>query len=323
MLPPLLRALRPHQWTKNGAVFVGVVFARALFEREVMVPVALVFAAFCAAASAIYLVNDVRDREEDARHPVKCRRPIASGAVSVPTAWATAVVLTVLAYALAFLAGVPELEDASDSGLVYRLPVPPGIVAITAYLALNLAYNAGWKRVAITDVTCVAIGFLIRVVSGPAVAGLDVSSWLVLCTFFGALFLATAKRRGEMLAVESGTTEGRSVLRQYTPQILDVLLAMAASATLLSYSLYTVSERTVAHFGRPGSRALLYTVPFVFLGLGRYLILLYRRGEAEDPSTALIKDRGLLAAGFLWGVVVAVVLLFVAEDPGETDVNTP
>jgi 4-hydroxybenzoate polyprenyltransferase len=157
---------------------------------------------------------------------------------------------------------------------------------------LNSAYTAFLKRIAIADVTCVAIGFLIRVVAGPKIANVEVSSWLILCTFFGALFLACAKRRGELMVTEGGDG-GRSVLQRYSDRLLDILVAIAATATLLCYAIYTVSPETIAKFR---TDHLLYTVPFVFLGLGRYLLLLYRRQRGEDPARLLFTDPGLLLA---------------------------
>jgi 4-hydroxybenzoate polyprenyltransferase len=258
--------------------------------------VALLFAAFCLASSSVYLVNDVFDREEDARHPVKRRRPIASGRLPIPAAWAAAAALAAAALLLAWF--LPT--DVRVTPLELR----PGPIVLSAYLALNLAYTSLLKRVVIADVTCVALGFLLRVASGPKVAGLEVSSWLVLCTFFGALFLALAKRRGELL-VTGGNGGGRSVLDHYSPQALDLLVAMAGTATLLCYSIYTVAPETVAKFH---TDHLLYTVPFVFFGLGRYLLLLFRRHRGEDPAAVLFSDPGMLVAiaGWLvtsWAVI--------------------
>src|SRR5688572_19117933 len=180
-----------------------------------MAPVAMLFVAFCMASSCIYLVNDILDREEDARHPVKKNRAIASGKLPVGAAWAAAAALAGGAFALA--TWLPTGVRVSPWLL------RPGPIVLAAYFVLNVAYNLVLKRMVIADVTCVALGFLIRVVSGPMVAedernpghALEVSAWLVLCTFFGALFLALSKRRGELLVTgESGG--GRSVLAQYS-----------------------------------------------------------------------------------------------------------
>jgi len=250
----------------------------------VLGPVALLFVAFCAASSAVYLVNDIVDREEDRRHPVKRNRPIASGRLPLGAAGLLAAALAAASVAVAWF--LPTDVRLTSGGL------RPGPVVLAAYLALNVAYTTLLKRVAIADVTCVALGFLIRVASGPKVVGLEVSSWLILCTFFGALFLALAKRRGELLVTES-TGGGRSVLEEYSTQALDLLVGTAATATILCYAIYTVSPDTVQKFH---THRLVYTVPFVFFGLGRYLLLLFRRRRGEDPAAVLFSDPGLLLA---------------------------
>lgn len=275
---------------------MGILFARKLHDPTVMVPVAMLFCAFCLAASCIYLLNDIADRNEDQKHPVKCKRPIAAGTLSVGSARVAAVVIAASALALVwFLPTGVRLTP-------WKLR--PGPLVLLAYLGLNLAYTSVLKRVAIADVTCVALGFLIRVASGPKVVGLEVSSWLILCTFFGALFLALAKRRGELL-VTDGTGGGRSVLDQYSAQALDTLVGMAGTATVICYSIYTVSAETMAKFH---THDLLYTIPFVFFGLGRYLLLLYRRQRGEDPAAVLFSDKGMLVAIGGWLLTSAIVL---------------
>jgi 4-hydroxybenzoate polyprenyltransferase len=281
-------------------VFAGILFAQKLLDPAVIVPVAGLFASFCCAASCVYLFNDIRDREEDAQHPVKCHRPIASGQLKVSTAWGMAIGLALLAFAIVTL--MPRPEGVAEGFL------PPGVIALSAYLLLNIAYTTALKSVVIADVSCVALGFLIRVVSGPAVAGLEVSSWLILCTFFGALFLAVAKRRGELFTTDGGG-KGRSVLEQYSDVALDIFLAMTATATMLAYSIYTVAPETV---DKLQTRNLFYTIPIVFYGLGRYVILLYRRGKGEDPAAVLFTDRGLLTAIATW-LAVSVTILGLAQ----------
>lgn len=295
--------MRPHQWTKNLAVFVGILFARRLADPTVLLEVGLLFVAFCLASSCVYVVNDIADREEDARHPVKQRRPIASGALPVAAARVAAGAFATAALALSWWIPTPVR--------LAPLDLRPGPIVLAAYLVLNLAYTMKLKRVVIADVTCVALGFLLRVVSGPKVAGLEVSSWLILCTFFGALFLALAKRRGELLVTGAGGG-GRAVLEQYSTQALDILLAIAGSATVLTYSIYTVSQDTVAKFG---TSRLLYTIPFVFFGLGRYLLLLFRRHRGEDPAAVLFTDKGMLAAIAGWLLVSWAVVNFADHLP--------
>ena len=267
---------------------MGILFARKLSDPDVMLPVAMLFVAFCMSASCVYLLNDVADREEDARHPVKRHRPIAAGELSVGAAIAAAVALAAGAIALVWF--LPT------GTRITQLELRPGPVVLAAYLALNVLYSTMLKRVAIADVTCVALGFLIRVASGPGVVGLEVSSWLILCTFFGALFLALAKRRGELLVTGEGGG-GRSVLQHYSSQALDVLVGMAGTATLICYSTYTVWPETVAKFH---TQHLIYTVPFVFFGLGRYLLLVFRRQRGEDPAAVLFTDKGMIVAIVGW-----------------------
>jgi len=271
---------------------VGILFAHLahqIRDASVLVPVGLLFVAFCLASSCVYLLNDIADREEDARHPVKRMRPIASGRLSVRTARVASLACAVAALAIAWtLPHAPKVTP---------LAIPSGLVVLVAYLGLNVAYTAWLKQIVIADVTCVALGFLIRVVSGPKVAGLEVSSWLILCTFFGALFLACSKRRGELLITEANGGGGRSVLQHYSDRVLDLLVGMAATATLICYSIYTASPDTVAKFK---TDHLLYTVPFVFFGLGRYVLLLYRRQRGEDPARVLFTDPGLLLAIVGW-----------------------
>jgi 4-hydroxybenzoate polyprenyltransferase len=280
---------------------VGILFAylaHQIHDASIVVPVALLFVAFCLASSCVYLLNDIADREEDARHPVKRMRPIASGRLSVGRARVASFVCAGAALTIAwFIPRAPRVTP---------LQVPAGLLVLVAYLSLNVAYTTWLKQIAIADVSCVALGFLIRVVSGPKVAGLEVSSWLILCTFFGALFLACSKRRGELLITE-GAGGGRSVLQHYSDRVLDLLVGMAATATLICDSIYTASPDTVAKFH---TDHLLYTVPFVFFGLGRYVLLLYRRQRGEDPARVLFTDPGLLLAitGWLASAWAAVAL---------------
>ena len=286
-------------------VFIGILFAERLLDPAVLVPVSGLFLAFCLGASCVYLFNDIRDLEEDRRHPQKKSRPIASGQISVPVAWTMAFCLAAAAFTLvACLSPISHALGLPVPPEIERLPVPPGVAALAIYLTVNIAYTAKLKRIAIADVSCVALGFLIRVVAGPAVAGVEVSSWLVLVTFFGALFLATSKRRGELLST-AGSNGGRSVLRQYDDRSLDILVGMAATATLLTYSIYTVVPETV---DKLGTRNLLYTIPLVFYGIGRYLILLYGRQLGEDPAAVLFGDRGLIVAIATWLTMSATIL---------------
>lgn len=283
----LLRALRPYQWSKNVLVFAALVFARDLGDgRKVLLALAA-FAIFCAASSAVYLFNDVADRERDARHPVKRDRPIAAGRVGAGTAATVAVVL-----ALAALLGAwsINLELAA---------------AIGGYFALHLAYNLGLKHIAIVDALCVAAGFLLRAVAGAVAIEEPMSDWLLICTSFGAVFISFAKRRHEFSTLTGSAAAHRESLSGYSVGVLDQFLVICAGATLLSYALYTVDEDTVTKFG---NERLITTLPLVMYGLFHYLALVQDDEVIGDPSLALVRDRPLLITVALYGALVVLLL---------------
>lgn len=275
--------MRPHQWVKNLFVLTPVVFAGRLLEYEAMVRASAAFVVFCAAASAIYLGNDLRDRDEDRQHPLKSKRPIASGALSVRVAVAAALGLLLLAMVGALQLGAPFA------------------VVLGIYLVNNVAYTLGLKRVVILDVLLVAVGFLLRVEAGGVVVGVEVSSWLLLCTLFLALFLVVSKRRHEVVLLAAQAANQRQVLADYSPAFLDQMIAISTGATLVAYSLYAVDPATVLRFG---SRGLLATIPFVLYGIFRYLLLVYQRTDDRAPTEALLTDRPFLINLVLWGLVV-------------------
>lgn len=286
-MPPLLRALRPGQWTKNLFVLAPILFGKAAGDPERLTATLLTFACFCAIASALYLVNDVADREADALHPVKSRRPIASGALSVNTALAASVVL--LAVAMTALA----------------LRAPSALPYAAAYAVVVALYTFVLKKVALLDVFVVASGFVLRVLAGSAAADVTPSHWLLLCTFFLALFLALSKRRGELLG--SGVASRKS-LDGLTVNLVESLENVATAVTIVSYALYTVAPETMSWFG---SDRLLYTVPFVVFGLFRWRVLEVR-GAGEDTTNDLFTDRGLLATVVVWAATCAGLIYFVS-----------
>ncbi|WP_018871994.1 decaprenyl-phosphate phosphoribosyltransferase [Thioalkalivibrio sp. ALJ16] len=290
MLQSLIKLLRPHQYIKNGFVFLGVVFAHEWGEADTVLAASLTFLAFSAMASAVYVLNDIVDVEADRRHPTKCRRPIASGAIAVPTAWVIFAVAVVLALALAAL-------------------VSTWVIAlITIYLVLNVAYSWSLKHIVILDVFSIAAGFMLRILAGTLGLGIEPSQWLLLCGLMLTLFLGFAKRRAELadVRIERGETgEGaRRVLDDYSVSLLDQFIAISAACTVLAYGLYTVSAETIALHGTDG---LIYTLPFVIYGIFRYLFLLHARGGGNDTSRDLVTDPHLLATVAVWlGVTIAV-----------------
>jgi len=284
MMLPLLRAMRPIQWVKNVFVLAPMVFAERLLEVQVMTRALLAFAVFCCAASAIYLVNDIRDREEDRHHPQKKHRPIAAGSLSVSAAAIAAAVLGVTAVGGALYLGTRFL------------------VLLAVYLAINLAYSSGGlKRVVILDAMAVASGYVLRVMAGGAAVNVAISNWLLLCTTFLALLMIFSKRRHEILLLAGTAGDHRSVLSRYSPPFLDQLVNVVTASTVVSYALYAVDEDTVARFG---SDNLIYTVPLVLFGIFRYLYLTYQKTEKRNPTEAILFDPPSLANLLLWGLAV-------------------
>lgn len=282
-LSPYLRLLRPHQWVKNGFVFVGLIFSRGWEQPALVAQVVLAALAFSLAASCIYVFNDLADRERDRQHPTKRHRPIASGAVQVPQAVALGALCLVAGLALAW-------------------QVSWGVLAVVAiYLFINGAYSLGLKHVAVLDVFIIAAGFMLRILAGTLGVGIAPSAWLLLCGLMLTLFLGFAKRRAELDALAGKAGSHRKVLNDYDPAMLDQFITISAGAAIVSYSLYTVAPETVALHG---SRYLIYTVPFVVYGIFRYLFLLHRWGGGGDPAAELLRDKHLLVAFLGWLVAV-------------------
>jgi 4-hydroxybenzoate polyprenyltransferase len=283
----LLLSFRPAQWTKNLFVFAGLIFGQKLLDPNAVLRSLAAFGVFCALSSVVYLVNDVRDREADRLHPLKSRRPIASGALSPAIAGTTAAVLAALALASAFLLG-PKF----------------GIVAST-YLALMGLYSLSLKHVVILDALTIAIGFVLRALAGAVVIDVPFSHWLLLLMLLLAMFLALSKRRAELVTLADGATGHRRILAEYSPYLLDQMIGVVTASTVLAYAFYTISSETVAKFG---TDRLLYTVPFPLYGIFRYLYLVHQREGGGNPSEVLVTDRPLLICVALWALAVVVIL---------------
>jgi 4-hydroxybenzoate polyprenyltransferase len=292
LIGALLEALRPKQWTKNLLLFAGLLFSQQFNHPEWVLRAIAGFLSFSLIAGSVYVINDLRDLEGDRVHPKKRRRPLASGRLTAGMARAALVPL--------LLAG---------GGLAWWLG--PGFATVAVvYLALNLTYSYWLKRQVLIDVFVVALGFVLRAIAGvqlllPVSPDTALSPWLLVCTFFGALFLGLAKRRRELANAGDGAGGQREVLNQYSPQVLDMLLSAGAASSVMSYALYTIWPGTVAKFG---SEAMLYTVPFVAYGIFRYLHLVHVSEYAEDPSHVLLNDRPILATVLFYLVVVVVIL---------------
>lgn len=281
-----LLLIRPQQWIKNGFVLIPMFFGGRLLNADDVIASVVTFFAFSFAASAIYCFNDIVDVDADRRHPVKCRRPIASGAVSVPTAYALMAVLALLSALLLFF-------------LPQRAGETAGIVAF--YFLLNMAYCIWLKRHAIIDVCTVAFGFVLRILAGGMACDVAVSNWLVLMTFLLALFLSFAKRRDDVLRMnETGEPPRRNTIR-YNLTFVNQAITITGTVTLVCYIMYTVSPEVVSRFHAP---YLYLTSIFVLVGLLRYMQLTVVDEVSGDPTKILLRDR------FTQAIVVAWIMAF-------------
>ncbi len=283
----LWRSMRPKQWLKNVFLFAGLVFT--LDKRHPLPDVLLAlagFALFCLLSSSVYLLNDVADRAQDRLHPKKRDRPIAAGLVSpVLAAWCAA------GMALAALAGSLALD--------WRFG---GIASL--YFAITLAYSFWLKHVVIVDVLTLASGFVLRAVAGALVIHVTISPWLLVCTTLFALFLGLAKRRHELVLLAGDAGRHRKILDEYSVEMLDQMITIVTSSTLMAYSLYTFNSETASRH-----RSLMGTIPFVIYGIFRYLYIVQKKGGGGSPATDLLEDAPLMANFVLWGLTVATIMV--------------
>jgi len=278
-----LELLRPQQWVKNAFVLVGLVFGHAWRDPALLAAALAATAAFCLASGAVYAFNDARDAAQDREHPDKRGRPVARGALAPREA-----------YALAALAAAAGLALAAWAGWK--------VAAIAAaYLALNIVYSLGLKRVPVAEVVAIAAGFMLRLLAGTLGIGIAPSNWLLACGFLLTLFLGFAKRRAELERLSAGAGEHRPVLEAYSTGFLDKAIALCAVAMVAAYSWYTLSAETARVHG---TERLALTVPWVVLGTARYLYRLRFRGGGGDPAVELLRDPVLAVAVAGWAGTV-------------------
>jgi 4-hydroxybenzoate polyprenyltransferase len=283
----LLLSLRPSQWAKNLLVFAGVLFGLRLFDVIAVSRAAAAFVIFCLLSGVVYLINDIADRHTDRQHPLKARRPIASGALPVSAAVISAIVLGGVALAGAFALG------------------PTFFVVATSYLALLAFYSGPLKNIVIIDVLTIAIGFVLRAVAGAVAVDVSISQWLLVCTILLALFISLAKRRHELVLLADGAVSHRPILGEYSPYLLDQMIAVVTASTLIAYVFYTISPETEQKFGTPW---LGLTVPFPLYGIFRYLYLVHQREGGGSPADLLLTDRPLLLCVTLWAMSVVLII---------------
>ncbi len=286
-LKDALAVMRPGQWVKNLLLFAGIIFSENIQNPHMLGHVLLAFVLFCLLSSASYILNDIIDRKEDSQHPYKARRPISSGKLGIPTA-----ILLFLFLAAGSLLGT------------YSLNADFFIVA-SGYLLMNIAYSLFLKHLVIIDVMVIALGFVLRAIAGAVVIGVDISSWLVVCTILLALFLGFGKRRYELVLLEEKAAGHRRILTEYNLSFLDQMIAVVTASTVVAYAFYTLSPEIGQKLG---TRYMALTIPFVLYGIFRYLYLIYRRDEGGSPAKMLLTDRPILVNTLLWLTAVILIL---------------
>lgn len=284
--------LRPKQWTKNALVAAAAFFAiwdpeQALTAREALTDTILAVVIFCVISSAVYIMNDIRDADADRQHPEKRNRPIASGAVDVTqAAWLSCVLATL---------GIVAAWGLLPIGFV---------ICASSYLLLQITYTFLLKRIALVDIFIISIGFVLRAIAGGLAVRVTISSWLLVCTFLLALFIALCKRRHEKTSLTGEGADHRTALRQYNAQLLDQLISITAAATIVCYTMYTLADETCRKFG---TQALGLTIPFVIFGVFRYLDLVYRHDHGGRPEKTLLTDPPIIINLFLFGLTAVAV----------------
>ena len=283
----IVASMRLQQWIKNLFLFAALVFSGHLFRTPDVALVCIGFFFFSFAASGVYIFNDIIDIQQDRLHPIKSKRPLPAGKLSVPVARTASIFLILVGVASSFLLK-------RDFG-----------IAITSYVVLNVLYSLKLKEVVILDVMTIAAGFVLRVVAGALLIGVPTSEWLIICTILLSLFLGFSKRRHEITILEEQANTHREVLKQYSPYFLDQMISIVTASTVMSYTLYTISDETVKKFN---TNLLIYTVPFVLYGIFRYLYLIHKKEEGGNPTKIALTDVPLLVNIILWIATASLII---------------
>ena len=287
MLKNIWISMRPLHWVKNILVFAGLIFSQSLFDSLLVSKTFLGFVLFCTASSSVYIINDILDLKQDKLHPIKSKRPIASGELSVSSSLAFSMTLGLVSIVLSFWLQI-------NFGLV-----------VLVYFLLNLFYSLYLKHIVILDVMSVAAGFVLRAVAGALVIQVTISSWLVVCTILLALFLGFSKRRHELVLLENNAADHRKILAEYSPYFLDQMIAVVTASTVVAYAFYTLSPEVMQKLG---TRYMALTIPFVLYGIFRYLYLVHQKKEGGRPTRMLLTDKPILINILLWLVAVFLIL---------------
>lgn len=285
----VIKSLRIQQWIKNFFLFAALIFSENVFDVSLLLKTIFAFFLFCVLSGAAYILNDIQDLEEDKLHPLKSKRPLTSGRLGKKPAFFSLIFFSFLGLAGGYLINFGFF------------------IALVVYFVLQVAYSTWLKNVVILDVLLVAIGYLIRVVAGGLAIEVQISPWLLICTLLLALFLALSKRRHELVLLQKAAGIHRPILKEYTPHLLDQMIAVVTASVVISYCLYTISSETIEKFG---TKNLVITVPFVLYGIFRYLYLVHQKEEGGSPEALIIKDKPLLFAVFLW-IVSAMLIIYI------------
>lgn len=292
MIKNIVILLRPQQWVKNGFVFLPLFFNGQLFDADALLSTFMAFVAFCFAAAGIYCMNDIVDAEADRRHPKKCSRPIASGAISTALGWALAAICLATSFVSAFFVGDSWTNVA---------------IVIGIYFVMNIAYCLRLKQIAIVDVFIISIGFVLRIFVGGFATGIFISHWIVLMTFLLALFLALAKRRDDVAIYEQTGVLPRKNVAAYNLDFMNQAIGIVAAITMVCYIMYTVSPDVVARF-EGGGKYLYLTSVFVLAGIIRYLQITIVNLSSGSPTKVLIHNRFLQICLACWIVSFLIII---------------
>ena len=282
LLLSLLKLMRPKQWVKNGFLFAALLFSGNLFNIDLFVLCVIGCILFSLTASCVYIINDIGDREKDRKHPKKCRRPLASGAVSVPQAVVLLAVLLIVSFGASVMLNIWFAA------------------VLLVYFVFNIFYSYILKHIAIVDVISVSVSYVLRVVAGTVIISCPLSPWILVCTFALALLIAIQKRRGELVSVTEGKSEGRRVLSYYSLDLLRDMGVCMGAVTITAYCLYT--------FQADVSGYMVLTVPFVIFGLLRYMLLAGTSGIGETPEEIVIHDKPMLVDMVFWAASCVVII---------------
>lgn len=288
-LVELFKSMRPQQWLKNFFIFAPLIFSENIFNYSMFLMTLLGFVIFCLLSGAVYILNDLKDLEEDRLHPIKSQRPLASGKLKKSQATVAFLILSFVSLLL--------------SSMVNR----EFLLVVLIYFVLQVAYSFALKHVVILDVFIVASGFFLRVIAGAMAIQVYISPWLLICTTLLALFLALSKRRHEIILLDEEAMNHRPILKEYTPYLLDQMISVVTASTVIAYCLYTISGETIEKFG---TNKLILTVPFVLYGIFRYLYLIHQKAKGGTPEILILKDRPLLFAIFFWIVTASLIIYF-------------